>query len=135
MTRDTKIQVAALPLRKRKGKTQVLLITSRETKRWVIPKGWPMDGVTDYQAAKIEAFEEAGVDGRISKVPLGHFDYEKRLKSGGVKHVRVMIYALKVSTLKRNWPEKDQRERKWFSPETAAERVLEDALKAIIAAV
>jgi 8-oxo-dGTP pyrophosphatase MutT (NUDIX family) len=128
-------QIAALPLRKRKGKKEILLITSRETKRWVIPKGWPMDGITDHQAAKIEAFEEAGVEGRISKVPLGHFEYHKRLKSGSTKHVRVMVYALSVTTLKRNWPEKEQRTRKWFNLDDAVFLVKEEGLKLVIAGV
>ena len=72
-------QVAALPYRKRRGRMEILLITSRESKRWVIPKGWPMEGRTDYNAAKQEAFEEAGVKGRIGKMQLGHYIYTKRL--------------------------------------------------------
>ena len=59
-------QIAALPFRKRRGKVEVLLITSRETKRWVIPKGWPMAGLKDFTSAKREALEEAGVTGQIS---------------------------------------------------------------------
>ena len=128
-------QIAALPFRRHKKKVEILLITSRETKRWVIPKGWPMEGLTDYEAAKIEAYEEAGIDGRIFHAPLGHFDYEKRLKSGEVKTVRVQVYGLQVSELKRIWPEKHQRKRKWFSPANAAQLVAEEQLKEIIAAL
>ncbi len=128
-------QIAALPYRRQKKGIEVLLITSRETKRWVIPKGWPMEGKTDYEAAKTEAFEEAGIDGRIDHTPLGHFDYQKRLKSGDTKFVRVQVYGLHVSELKRNWPEKHQRKRKWFSPANAAQLVAEAQLKEIISAL
>jgi 8-oxo-dGTP pyrophosphatase MutT (NUDIX family) len=128
-------QIAALPFRKRRGKVEVLLITSRETKRWVIPKGWPMVGLKDYNAAKQEAYEEAGVRGRIGTKAIGHFDYVKRLKSGGEKHCRVEIYALKVFAMKRNWPEKSERTRAWFSVGEAAEKVVEAGLKVVILAL
>ena len=126
-------QIAALPYRRQKKRLEILMITSRETKRWVIPKGWPMEGCTDYEAAKIEAFEEAGIDGRIDHMPLGFFDYQKRLKSGETKSIRVQVYGLHVTELKRNWPEQHQRKRKWFSPANAAQLVAEVQLKEIIA--
>ncbi len=125
-------QIAALPMRKRRGKVEVLLITSRETKRWVIPKGWPMDGLTDYDAARQEAFEEAGVQGHIGKKSIGYFDYVKRLKNGTEKQCRVEVYALKVFNMKRRWPEKLERTREWYSVEEAAERVVEAGLKILI---
>ena len=128
-------QIAALPYRRQKKRLEILMITSRETKRWVIPKGWPMDGHTDYEAAKIEAYEEAGIDGRIDHTPIGFFDYEKRLKSGETKFIRVQVYGLHVTELKRNWPEKHQRKRKWFSPDDAAQLVAEPQLKEIISAL
>jgi 8-oxo-dGTP pyrophosphatase MutT (NUDIX family) len=125
-------QIAALPFRKRRGKLEVLLITSRETKRWVIPKGWPMVGLKDYNAAKQEAFEEAGVQGRIGTKAIGHFDYHKRLKTGADRHCRVEIYPLKVFAMKRNWPEKHERTRTWFSVEEAAQKVGEAELSVLI---
>ncbi len=128
-------QIAALPFRNRRGKVGVLLVTSRETKRWVIPKGWPMEGRTDYDAAKIEAFEEAGAEGRIGTMSIGAFEYNKRLKNGACKLCRVAVYPLNVSGLARNWPEQNQRERRWFSAEEAAELVAETQLKDIIAAL
>ena len=128
-------QIAALPFRRHAKRLEILMITSRETKRWVIPKGWPMEGKADYEAAKTEAFEEAGIDGRIDHSPLGFFDYQKRLKSGETKFIRVQVYGLHVSELKRNWPEKHQRKRKWFSPANAAQLVAEEQLKEIIAAL
>jgi 8-oxo-dGTP pyrophosphatase MutT (NUDIX family) len=128
-------QIAALPFRQRRGKVGVLLVTSRETKRWVIPKGWPMDGRTEYNAAKIEAFEEAGAEGRISTTAIGAFEYVKRLKDGACKLCRVAVYPLDVSGLARNWPEQDQRERRWFSAAEAAALVDEPQLKEIIGAL
>jgi 8-oxo-dGTP pyrophosphatase MutT (NUDIX family) len=128
-------QIAALPFRNRRGKVGVLLVTSRETKRWVIPKGWPMEGRTDYNAAKIEAFEEAGAEGRIGTISIGAFEYVKRLKDGACKQCRVAVYPLNVSGLARNWPEQNERERRWFSAEAAAELVSEPQLKDIIAAL
>jgi 8-oxo-dGTP pyrophosphatase MutT (NUDIX family) len=125
-------QVAAIPFRKRSGHGEVLLITSRETRRWVIPKGWPMEGYTDYNAAKREAFEEAGVEGRIGIHAIGQFDYHKRMKDSAERLCCVDIYLLHVDALNRNWPEKHQRKREWFSVEEAAELVEEAGLKAVI---
>jgi 8-oxo-dGTP pyrophosphatase MutT (NUDIX family) len=125
-------QVAALPYRKRSGQSEVLLITSRETRRWVIPKGWPMEGYTDYNAAKREAFEEAGVEGRVGTRAIGQFDYHKRMKDSEERLCCVDIYLLRVDALSRNWPEKHQRKREWFSVEKAAELVDEAGLKVAI---
>jgi 8-oxo-dGTP pyrophosphatase MutT (NUDIX family) len=124
-------QIAALPLRKRRGKIEVLLITSRETKRWVIPKGWPMEGLSDWDAAKQEALEEAGVMGRVSHKITGQFEYKKRTKSGGEKHCRVDVYALKVFTMKQNWLEQAERTRCWFPIKDALEKV-EDGLRIML---
>lgn len=128
-------QVAALPFRQRRGRIGVLLVTSRETKRWVIPKGWPMEGRTDYNAAKIEAFEEAGAEGRISTTSIGTFDYSKRLKNGACKACRVAVFPLNVSGLARKWPEQNERQRRWFSTKDAAALVAEEQLRAIILAL
>jgi 8-oxo-dGTP pyrophosphatase MutT (NUDIX family) len=128
-------QVAALPFRNRRGRVVVLLVTSRETKRWVIPKGWPMDGRTDYNSAKIEAFEEAGAEGRIGTTAIGEFEYSKRLKNGAFKTCRVAVYPLNVANLARKWPEQNERERRWFSVEDAAQKVNEEQLREIILAL
>jgi 8-oxo-dGTP pyrophosphatase MutT (NUDIX family) len=126
-------QIAALPIRRGRSGLQVLLITSRETKRWVIPKGWPMDAYADFNAAKIEAYEEAGVRGRVSRKPLGRFRYVKLLKSGEARHMTVTVYSLQVEQLLAQWPEKSERTRKWFSVEEAATLVAETGLQNIIA--
>jgi 8-oxo-dGTP pyrophosphatase MutT (NUDIX family) len=121
-------QVAALPFRKRRGRMEILLITSRETKRWVIPKGWPMEGRTDYNAAKQEAYEEAGVKGRIGRMELGHYMYNKRLNSGELGTCRTVVYPLEVEKILGNWPEKKQRVRSWFGVEEAVAALNDEGL-------
>lgn len=91
-----------------------------------------MDGLKDYNAAKREAFEEAGVEGRISCKSIGAFDYLKRLKDGAMLPARVVVYQLSVKNVLRNWPEKNQRKRKWFSALRAVELVQEPELQILI---
>ncbi len=129
-----KAQVAALPVRPGESGLDVLLITSRETRRWVIPKGWPMKGRKDHQAAAKEALEEAGVAGKVRKQPIGAFTYQKRL-TDRVEPCRVMVYILEVEKQLASWREKDQRKRKWFSQREAAERISEPALASMILAL
>ncbi|MFT3674153.1 NUDIX hydrolase [Aestuariivirga sp.] len=124
-------QIAALCWRKRKGAVEVLLVTSRETRRWVIPKGWPMEGLADFNAARREAFEEAGVEGRMRREPIGQYFYEKRGKKE-VLPVTVTVYALEVVRKLKSWPEAKERERSWFSPHDAMLRVAEPGLKDIL---
>lgn len=121
-------QVAALPFRKRHGRMEILLITSRETKRWVIPKGWPMEGRTDYNAAKQEAYEEAGVKGRIGRIELGHYIYRKRLNSGELGTCRTVVYPLEVEKMLSSWPEKKERFRSWFAVDEAVEALHDEGL-------
>jgi 8-oxo-dGTP pyrophosphatase MutT (NUDIX family) len=128
--RGTK-QIAALCWRKKNGNHEVLLITSRETKRWVIPKGWPMDNLKDFNAAKTEAYEEAGVLGRVKRKPLGRFSYNK-IGEDETRHVTVTVYGLEVKELLSKWPEKRERKREWFTVDEAALRVSEAGLKDII---
>jgi 8-oxo-dGTP pyrophosphatase MutT (NUDIX family) len=127
-------QIAALPYRKRGTKIEILLITSRETKRWVIPKGWPMKGKEDYEAAAQEAFEEAGIEGHINEKSIGAYNYQKKKKSGNLVDCVVMVYPLEVSKLLRNWPEKTERKRQWFESKLAMALVKEEGLKAVIEA-
>ncbi|MBZ6078641.1 NUDIX hydrolase [Microvirga puerhi] len=124
-------QVAALPFRLKDGKVEVLLVTSRETKRWLIPKGWPMKGKKPYKAAAQEAAEEAGVKGEIRQTPIGHYEYWKR-RTEHFDLCRVDVYPLAVSKQLKSWREKGQREAQWFDVEDAAYRVLEPALAELI---
>ncbi len=126
-------QVAVLPYRKHGKGVDVLLITSRETKRWVIPKGWPMEGKNDCDAAATEAFEEAGIEGHVNQKSVGTYHYVKRKKTGNLD-CEVTVYLLDVTHLLREWPEKHERRRKWFSTKQATKRVDETGLQAIIAA-
>jgi 8-oxo-dGTP pyrophosphatase MutT (NUDIX family) len=109
----------------------VLLITSRTTRRWTIPKGWPMRGMKDHKAAGREALEEAGVIGQIGKAPIGTYQYWKR--DGATFHLcEVSVYPLDVDRQAHKWREKGQRTAKWFSVADAASLVQEPGLKAII---
>ncbi|MFC4443811.1 NUDIX hydrolase [Caulobacter henricii] len=125
-------QVAALPWRGSGADLQILLVSSRETKRWVIPKGWPMKERSDPAAAAQEAFEEAGLDGVIAEQPLGEYEYLKRLKSGAARKVKVDVYALEVTGEHATWPEKGQRTLQWMSPVEAALGVQEPELRDLI---
>lgn len=129
-------QCAALPYRfAGDGGIEVMLVTSRETRRWVIPKGWPIPKLQPNETAAREAYEEAGLAGSISKKPYGSFTYEKRLKSRAFVTCAVDVYLLEVEKTQKRWPERDERERRWFDPQTAAELVDEDDLAALIAAL
>jgi 8-oxo-dGTP pyrophosphatase MutT (NUDIX family) len=129
-------QVAALPLsHDEAGQVQVLLVTSRDTGRWVLPKGWPMKGKKPHHAAEQEAFEEAGLVGRIRKVPLGTYSYEKRLRTGSTVPCEVTVFPLKVKHHHNRWPEMNERERRWFSPDEAAGVVAESGLQQILRSV
>lgn len=130
--RPASLQVAALCLRVRDGKTRVLLITSRDTGRWVIPKGWPMRGRSLPGAAEQEAWEEAGAKGKIDKEPSGAFHYEKRLDSGLCMPTDVVVFPMRVETLSKSYPEAQQRKRKWFAPKEAAKLVDEEGLQEIL---
>ncbi len=112
---------------------EVLLITSRETQRWVIPKGWPIKGMNAWKSAAQEAFEEAGVQGKIAKRPWGAYGYDKRLKSGRLQHVRVAVFSLAVDNEAEAFPELGQREKIWLTPAEAARRVEEAELMVLLA--
>lgn len=125
-------QVAAIPVRTgAAGQLEVLLVTTRETQRWVVPKGWPLPRRPDHEAAAVEAWEEAGVRGTIDSTPVGTFDYEKRQRSG-LLPVRVSAYLMEVTEEASTWPEAAQRRRAWFSAEAASEAVTEDGLKDLL---
>ena len=112
-------QVGALPWRQRDGNLEFLLVTTRTTRRWVIPKGWPMADRADHQAAEQEALEEAGVVGHVAPQPMGHFNYLKLADSGKTRMLRVDVYPLEVTDELENWMEKDHRARRWMKPAEA----------------
>lgn len=127
-------QVASLPYRTGdNGEVEVMLITSRDTKRWVIPKGNMMSGLKPHEAAAEEAFEEAGLTGIGCPASLGSFQYDKRRTSGNVRQAFVEVFPLAVIRQAESWPELDQRECRWFSLKDAADAVDEPELKDMIA--
>lgn len=133
-------QVAALPFRIRPGvanshgeAVDILLVTSRDTGRWVLPKGNVESGESGPQAARREAQEEAGVSGPVGTAPLGHYRYAKRADDGRVQDRDVAVYALRVREEAADWPERKQRERRWFARAEAAALVEEADLAALIA--
>lgn len=114
-------QVAALPWRRGKNGVEILLVTTRTTKRWVIPKGWSMDGKADYEAAAQEAYEEAGVRGSISSATCGSYGYRKISDKGKARLVVVTVFPLHVDQELNDWPEHHERERRWMSGIEACE--------------
>src|SRR5258707_10158335 len=101
-----RVQYAALPYRSSSTyRTEVMLVTSRERRRWIIPKGWPQKGKAPHRSAAREAFEEAGVVGAIRRRSIGSFSYEKRLKKGALVECEVLVFALKVKGQNNKWPE------------------------------
>jgi 8-oxo-dGTP pyrophosphatase MutT (NUDIX family) len=128
---EPRLQYAALPWRLGK-KLEIMLVSSRETRRWVIPKGWPMKGRKPHTTAAIEALQEAGLLGKIEKTPLGAFHYKKRLKNGANLLCRVDVFPLRVARQRKTWPEKSQRTTKWFALPKAAQLVQEPELAELI---
>jgi 8-oxo-dGTP pyrophosphatase MutT (NUDIX family) len=135
VARPSARQVAALCYRDGRKGREILLITSRGTGRWIIPKGWPMDGHSDAQAAAREAWEEAGVQkGDVAPTPIGRYPTRKVLDNGALLACTVAVYAMRVDGLAARFPERHQRRRKWMTLGQAAKAVDEKALADLIAA-
>jgi len=133
MNREKKLlfqQSGVIPYRIHQGSLEILLITSRKSKRWVIPKGLIELHMNAAESAMNEAWEEAGIRGQVSETAIGTYEYKKW---GGTCHVEV--FGLHVETLLQDWPEDSIRQRQWFSVTKAAERVREADLKQMILAL
>lgn len=126
------IQTGALPWRVHDGRLEVLLVTSRRSGRWLIPKGWPMAGLTLAEAAAQEAYEEAGVRGIIDRDPLGWLIHDKQHDLFGPMRVRIAVHGLAVERELSSWPEVGQRKRRWFGRRQAVEQVDSPELAALI---
>ena len=126
-------QYAALPWRWAENHLEILLVTTLSTRRWVVPKGWPIEGRTPSECAAQEAFEEAGVVGATALRPVGSFSYVKHRKTGELIPCRVAVFALEVEQQRRTWPEKTVRETCWCSVDEALARVSDQGLKRLIA--
>ena len=125
-------QVGALCVRRADdGSQQVLLITSRGSGRWVIPKGWPTKRLKDHKAAAREAEQEAGVLGKVKSKPIGNYTYPKT-DGASAQSLRVAVFLLSVRRERRSWPERDERRRAWFPVHKAAKEVSEPELRTLI---
>ena len=130
---DVRTQFAALPFRIKSGKVQVLMVKTRTSKRWIVPKGWPMNGKRPAHCARIEAWEEAGVRGTEVDLCLGLFSYAKTVTSDQrLTPCVALVYPVWVRELEERYPEAGQRKRKWFTPAKAAKKVKEPELARIL---
>jgi 8-oxo-dGTP pyrophosphatase MutT (NUDIX family) len=111
---------------------EVLLITSLNSKRWIVPKGWPEPELSTGENAAREAFEEAGVTGKISAQPIGSYHYLKEKKDGGGVPCSVEVFALAVTKQLDDWPEKNARELAWLPVDQAVVRVAEPGLRQVL---
>lgn len=125
-------QAAALPLIGHGPALRLVMVTSRETRRWVLPKGWIEPREAPARTAAREAFEEAGLQGDAEDQPLGAYAYPKRLGSGAVLATEVLVFRLRVTRLLRDWPERRERERRLFTPGAAAALVAEPGLAELL---
>ena len=132
LRRPAALQVAALCLRDGPGGQQVLLITSRGTGRWILPKGWPMPRRSLAEAAAQEAWEEAGVRGHIDEAEFGRYRAIKEVAGGVPVPCEVVVFRLPVDGVADDFPEAAQRERRWLKPADAATLVREDGLRALL---
>lgn len=127
-----RVQVAALPWREGEAGIEIMLVTSRGSKRWIAPKGWPEGEEALSGTAAREALEEAGISGKVDR-ELGRYYYGKKLSSGLERRCEVRVYPLRVEHVADKWPEKKKRKRQWFSWPEAAKAVQEPDLAEIIA--
>lgn len=114
------------------GSIEVLLITSRDSGRWIIPKGWPTRKKKPHEVAGQEAWEEAGVRGRIRKMPWGHYTYVKKLDGGELVPAMVQVHLIDVREIDDEFPERNQRKLEWFEPAVGASSVGEPELRGLI---
>lgn len=133
LRRPARFQVAALCYRMRDGAPEVLLVTSLETRRWILPKGWPMTGLDAGGTALEEAWEEAGIKPRGgAPVLIGSYRYSKRMRGGVPAATDVDVYAIEVQKLYDSYPEAGRRERRWMRPAEAATLVQEEGLRDLL---
>ncbi|NTJ63068.1 NUDIX hydrolase [Agrobacterium rhizogenes] len=126
-------QIGALCFRTGEGgRIEILLITTRETRRWTIPKGWPIKGLKPHQVAEREAWEEAGIKGRAKKKPYGYYTYLKRLADNQTIPSIVEVHALEVKEACDRFPEIGQRTLRWLTPVEASLQVSEPELKGLL---
>jgi 8-oxo-dGTP pyrophosphatase MutT (NUDIX family) len=134
--RAVRVQYGAMPYRFTPDAVlEILLVTTRQSKRWIIPKGWPIKGLRPGKSAAREAFEEAGVRGLVGAKSVGLFAYDKILDENGVQvSCEVRVFPLLVQRQSETWPEIEQRTAQWVAPDIALTLIEEPGLKALVAA-
>ncbi len=129
-------QFGALPWRRnRSGEIEVLLVTTRSTGRWILPRGWPVKAKTPAETAAREAFEEAGVIGSVDPRPIGEYSYVKTLADGSENDCLVTLFSLQVRGTLVQWPEMDQRQRRWHGLDQACAAASDRQLAGLLAAL
>ena len=127
MGKKQKVQAGVLPVRQQNGRIDVLLITSRTVGRWILPKGNVKRHQTPIEAARQEAYEEAGIRGRIDPEPLGRYLHGR---PGDQRWVEV--YLMTVEEELDDWPERHERTRRWMPLDAARQVIYEDGLRALL---
>ena len=125
-------QFAALPVMPGEAGLMVMLVTSRDTGRWVLPKGWPKKRLSGSELAALEAFEEAGLVGEVGSQAIGFYRYPKRMPDGRTVECNVDVYPMSVAEELEDWPERAQRQRRWFAVTEAAALVNEADLTTLL---
>jgi 8-oxo-dGTP pyrophosphatase MutT (NUDIX family) len=125
-------QCAALPCKTGEDGTMVMLVTSRERGRWVLPKGWMKKRLTGAQLAALEAYEEAGLVGKVTRRSIGSYNYHKRMGDGSIVACDVDVFPMRVAELLDDWPERAERQRRWFTLSEAADAVEEPDLAQLL---
>jgi 8-oxo-dGTP pyrophosphatase MutT (NUDIX family) len=130
-----RVQYGALPYRfTPMAALEILVVTTRQSRRWIVPKGWPIKRLTPSKAAAREAFEEAGVRGKIGARAIGNFRYKKAADENGAEtNCEVKVFPLLVKRQSATWPEFGQRVVQWVDPEKAISLIREPDLKSIVA--
>jgi 8-oxo-dGTP pyrophosphatase MutT (NUDIX family) len=131
-----RVHYGALPYRfSRDAALEILLVTTRQSRQWIIPKGWPIKGLRPAKSAAREAFEEAGVRGRVGAKSIGLFSYKKMLDGNGVGvNCEVRVFPLLVKRQSETWPEIEQRVVQWVAPDRALTLIKDPGLKVLVAA-
>jgi 8-oxo-dGTP pyrophosphatase MutT (NUDIX family) len=110
----------------------LLVVTSRDSGRWIIPKGWPMKGKKPFEAAAVEALQEAGISGKVGKKAVGSYTYLKLLDDGDVVPCIVDVFQIEATSSADKFKEKGERTLAWVTPDEAARRVREIELKSLL---
>lgn len=132
--RAIRLQYGVLPYRfTETNSLEVLLVTTRQTRRWIVPKGWPIKGLKPPKSAAREAYEEAGIRGTVGAKAIGVFSYEKGLDANGATiPCEVRVFPMIVNRQLDTWPEANEREARWFEQTKALSAIRDKELRELI---